>query len=202
MASRDKGPGMEKIPFLWEDQEPSEAQIERINTENLKRHANFRIAAEHVSRALSEIAAVRKIILFGSVAIPPFKEMPSSGRFAEKGVEVYHHCDDVDMAVWMDDVKCINELRTARVRGLSLLHKGEGIGVAHHQVDVFLLDCNTGKYLGRLCIFGRCPAKKYVCGVEGCGKTPFLRMHDGFVFDPGIFRGSETICLYDRRGNE
>jgi hypothetical protein len=33
------------------------------------------------------------------------------------------------------------------------------IGVAHHQVDIFLLDV-TGTSLGRLCHFNQCPKHK------------------------------------------
>ncbi len=199
MSSIDRDSDIEKVPLLWEDHEPSETQIERINTENLKRHANFRIAADYVSNAFSSIVSVRKIVLFGSVAIPPYRKKTLNGKFTGNGVEVYHHCDDLDLAVWIDDVKYINELRTARVRGLSLLQQEKGTGVAHHQVDVFVLDGNTGIYLGRLCIFGKCPAKKYVCRVAGCGATQYLRIHDGFLFDPSIFNASGTVCLYDRR---
>ena len=33
-------------------------------------------------------------------------------------------------------------------------------GVAHHQVDGFLVDATTGNYLGRLCCFNQCPKHK------------------------------------------
>ncbi len=40
------------------------------------------------------------------------------------------------------------------------------IGVAHHQVDIFLLDV-TGASLGRLCPFNQCPKHKLQCRAEG-----------------------------------
>lgn len=199
MIDNVNGPGMGNISFLWEDQEPSEVQIERINSQNLKRHANFKIAAEYVSSAFSEITTVRKIVLFGSVGTPPRTETLPTERLTGKGVEVYRACADIDIAVWIDSGKAIGELRTARVRALSLLLHEKGIGVAHHQVDVFLLYGFSGSYMGRLCIFGRCPARKYVCRVAGCGRTPFLRIHEGFVFKQDVFSGSEGICLFERR---
>ncbi len=201
MPNSADGPGTEKLSFLWEDQAPSETQIERINTENLKRHANFRTAADYVSRGLATIRAVRKIALFGSVAVPPYREKLPVGRFTDRDIEVYHPCADIDIAVWIDETGSIDELRTARLRALALLLQEKGIGVAHHQVDIFLLDDGTGDYLGRLCIFGRCPAGKYVCGVEGCGKTPFIRIHDGFIFKSMVFDKSEALCLYEHSEN-
>jgi hypothetical protein len=74
---------------------------------------------------------------------------------------------------------------------------GQNIGIAHHQVDVFLLEPRTDRYLGRLCIFGQCPKGKKECRVEGCGKTPFLQRHDEFTFDwSAASQGS--IVLYER----
>lgn len=77
-----------------------------------------------------------------------------------------------------------------------LWHERE-IGVAHHQVDVFLLDA-SGKYLGRLCRFNRCPKHKPQCRVDGCGRLPFLQQHDGFVLDAESLRPERIHVLDDR----
>ena len=73
------------------------------------------------------------------------------------------------------------------------------MGVAHHQVDVFLFEPRTDRYLGRLCHFGACPKEKPECRVAGCGAALFLRQHERFVFDPRSLE-SGGIVLFDREG--
>ena len=188
------------ISFLWEGQEPSQAEIDRVNADNLRRRQNFSIAAEYVARAYSSIPAVHRIVLFGSVAAPPFKERYLRGRNDLTCVEVYHACADIDLAVWIDDVRSIDDLRSARLAALSELLVEKGIGVAHHQVDVFILNYPDGAYLGRLCVFGKCPARKYVCKAEGCGRIKFLRLHQGFAFMMAKLEASHPLCLFPGRG--
>ena len=71
------------------------------------------------------------------------------------------------------------------------------VGVAHHQVDVFLLDA-ASTYLGRLCCFNQCPKHKPDCHAVNCGKIPFLRQHDGFVLDRDSLRLDRIQVLYNR----
>jgi hypothetical protein len=83
------------------------------------------------------------------------------------------------------------------LRALNRLWEEKEIGVAHHQVDIFLLDI-TGRYLGRLCSFNQCPKHKPECRADGCGKVPFLRQHDRFVLDADALRPARIDVLYDR----
>jgi hypothetical protein len=73
-----------------------------------------------------------------------------------------------------------------------------GIGVAHHQVDVFLLQRSSGRYLGRRCKFTQCPKGKPECLVPGCGQTPLLQQHEDFALDPQALRPERVIILHDR----
>lgn len=73
-----------------------------------------------------------------------------------------------------------------------------GFGVAHHQVDAFLIDPGSDRYLGRLCHFGTCPKGKPECRVPGCGSALFLRQHEEFVFDPRSLDPSRCTLLFDR----
>lgn len=188
-----------KISFLWEGQEPSEAEIRRANEDSLRRRNNFTVAADYVATAFSSIPAVHRIVLFGSVAAPPYKESYLHAHNENTGVEVYHMCADIDLAVWIDTTQSIGDLRGARIDALSRLMSEKGIGVAHHQVDVFILDKRDDRYLGRLCIFRKCPAGKYVCGADGCGSPRFLRIHEGFNFTMSTMESSYPKCLYVRR---
>src|SRR5437762_3568369 len=139
----------------------------------LKRYEAFRAAADYVARALAAQPSVRRVALFGSVASGPRSE---SGR-RRRGL--FHEPKDVDLAVWLDRVGDLDDLRRFSAKALQRLWHEKEFGVAHHQVDIFLLDA-TGQYVGRLCHFNQCPKHKPECQVERCGDVPFLQQHDGF----------------------
>jgi hypothetical protein len=119
---------------------------------------------------------------------------PSLGRVRRFHL---HEPKDVDIAVWLDDATEVERLRVLRSRAVHRLWEEREIGVAHHQVDVFLLDA-SGMYLGRLCWFNQCPKHKPECRAVNCGNIPFLRQHDGFVLDPDSLRLDRIRVLYDR----
>jgi hypothetical protein len=56
-------------------------------------------------------------------------------------------------------------------------------GVAHHQVDIFLIECPKGK-----------PE----CWAAGCGAQPFLQLYEGFRLDPGALYGEHNMVLFER----
>jgi hypothetical protein len=143
--------------------------------DTLKRYEAFREAAAYVSAAFEIVPAVRRVALIGSVAAAP-RIAPRRKRGQ------LHDPKDVDLAVWLDDAVDFDGLRKLSAQALRRLWEEKGMGVAHHQVDTFLLD-TKGVYLGRLCHFGQCPKHKPACQAFGCGKLPFLQQHDGFVFD-------------------
>ncbi|MCY3755431.1 MAG: hypothetical protein OXG99_15255 [Alphaproteobacteria bacterium] len=72
------------------------------------------------------------------------------------------------------------------------------IGVAAHQVDVFILEPGTDRYLGRLCAFNACPKGKRECLVSGCGDMPFLRQHDEFEWWADTLAPGGAVRLFDR----
>ena len=73
-----------------------------------------------------------------------------------------------------------------------------GSGVAVHEVELFLLEPSTDRYLGRLCYFKRCPAEKRDCWMEGCGRERFLKQLDEFSFWPETIASEAMLRLYDR----
>ena len=159
----------------------------------LKRYEACRAAADYVAGALAAQPSVRQVALFGSVA-----SGPRSGQ-AGRRRGLFHEPKDVDLAVWLDRVGDLDDLRRLSAKALQRLWHEKEFGVAHHQVDIFLLDA-TGKYVGRLCHFNHCPKHKPECQVERCGEVPFLQQHDGFDFDgTHSLRPDRIRVLFERR---
>ena len=182
---------------LWLDPDPTQNEIEDEDRLRLRHREAFRRAADYVAVAFARLAFVQRVVLFGSVAQPPRREAPRQRRYRRAGARLWHESKDVDLAVWLSEVSDLKALQRARGSALNDLLVDLDMGVAHHQVDVFLFEPRTDRYLGRLCHFGVCPKDKPECRVAGCGAALFLRQHDGFVFDPrSLERG--TVVLFDR----
>jgi len=164
----------------------------------LARQASFRRAAEVVTAELAMVPEVRAITLFGSVARPLEREVPRFQPFRHHRIEVLHECKDIDLAVWIDRFDHLAALNRARSRAVADLFRDAGIGVAHHQVEIFLFRQGWHDYRGRLCTFGQCPKGKVECLTPGCGRELFLKQHAGFVLAPDAVAAG--ILLY-KRGN-
>ncbi len=184
----------------WDpDEPPSDQDIREQNDLLLRRQREFRTAAEWVTRELAKLPVVTKVALFGSVASPLKKEVPRFREFRRAGVEVWHECKDVDLAVWITDTGDLKRLKKASSRALNALLERRNIGVAHHQVDMFLLEPDTDRYLGRLCCFGVCPKEfKPECQVPGCGASRFLQQHANFTFHADSLAPGRAEVLFDR----
>jgi hypothetical protein len=70
--------------------------VKEHNCAALRRQEGFRLAADYVARAFACIPAVRKIALFGSVAVPLTREAPRRRPLRRAGVQVLHECKDLD----------------------------------------------------------------------------------------------------------
>ncbi|UCC32065.1 MAG: hypothetical protein JSU86_07245 [Phycisphaerales bacterium] len=182
----------------FNDEPPSNKEIAEQNRFMLRRQKEFRIAADHIAQSLSDVPVVQRVMLFGSVAVPLKKEVPRFKEYRRAGITVWHECKDVDLAVWVDDLSNLKRLQRARSRSLNDLFRDQQIGVAHHQVDIFILEPGTDRYLGVLCCFGRCPKGKPECLVAGCGAAPFLQQHEDFTFRPDALASERVVVLYDR----
>jgi len=184
---------------FWAEGDPlSLREIEKENQYMLKRQEDFRKAAEYVFSAFALVPEVEKVALLGSVASPLWKEVPRFRPYRKAGIEIWHECKDVDMAVWVSDLNRLRSLQLARSTALNDLLRDKNIGVAHHQVDVFLMEPMTDRYLGRLCTFNECPKGKRECDVPGCGKIPFMRQHEHFVLDDEMMNPEQIVILYER----
>ena len=179
---------------------PSKQKIEEQDQYMLRRQRNFRLAADVVADAFAQLPEVERVVLFGSVAVPLEREVPRFREFRRHGIAVWHECKDVDLAVWLSDLTHLRNLQKARSRTLNEIYQKQNVGVAHHQVEVFIIEPGTDNYLGRLCAFTRCPKDKLDCLVPGCGDTPFLKQLKGFILSKAALELNKTITLFDRQG--
>jgi len=187
--------------LIFEDQDdpPDSQDIQEENQAMLNRQEQFRIAAKHVADSLSNIPELQKAVLFGSVARPLEKEVPRFRKFRRAGIAISHECQDVDMAVLVSDLSRLKAIQKARSQALNNLLAEKQIGVAHHQVDIFVIEPKTNRYLGRLCIFGSCPKGKDKCRVPRCGESRFLQQHEGFKFESRDLDDETSVVLFERR---
>ena len=182
------------LAWTWDDDHiphdfgpPSDEDMEQENTLMLRQQCLFRWAAESVAIAMSELPEVQAVMAFGAVARPL------------KRNQILHQCADLDLAVWLAGISDLKMLKNAMSRGLSTVQDTPYGGVAHHQVDVHILDSGTGDYRGRLCGFRECPKPgKSQCRVQDCGAQPFLRQLEGFRWNSGRFLSEPRVTLFDR----
>jgi hypothetical protein len=176
------------------------AEIEEQNRYLLERQRQFRVAADVAAEAWMAFPEVQAIAVIGSVAKPLWKEIPRFREFRRAGVEVWHECADLDLALWIDSQDGLRELRRAGERALrNAFESGAGISVASHQMDVFLFEPGTDHYLGRLCAFNQCPKGKWDCRVPGCGAIPFNKRVADFAPRADLLAGADDAMLY-RKG--
>jgi hypothetical protein len=173
------------------------AEIEAQNADLLKRQREFRMAADVAADAWMAFPEVQAVALIGSVAKPLWKEVPRFSEFRRAGVEVWHECKDLDLALWIDSQDRLRELRRAAGRALRVAYEsGAGVSVVDHQMDVFLFEPGTDHYLGRLCSFNQCPKGKRDCLVPGCGAIPFNKRVADFKPSADILAGANDAMLY------
>jgi hypothetical protein len=175
-------------------------KIAEQNRYLLRQQQDFRRAADVVTDALMIFEEIEAIAVIGSVAKALWKEVPRFSEFRRQGIEVWHECKDVDLAVWISSQHRLGTLRKARDRALREAYEaGTGPSTANHQVEIFLIEPGTDRYLGRLCNFSACPKDKPQCATAGCGAIPFNKVVDGFVPDADLLASAPYATLY-RRG--
>ncbi len=165
----------------------------------LRQQHDFRKAADIATNALMTFEEVEAIAVIGSVAKALWKEVPRFREFRRAGIEVWHECKDLDLAVWISSQLRLGALRRARDSALrSGYESGKGPSIANHQVEIFLIEPGTDRYLGRLCKFNECPKGKPECRMPGCGAVPFNKRVDGFVPHADLLASVSYALLYQR----
>lgn len=177
----------------------SSAGIEHQNEDLLDRYRTFRRAADAIANRWRRRPEVLAIRLIGSLAVAPWKAVPRFQPYRRKRIRLWHECKDLDLAIWLPDLNGLNELRRAKNKVLKDMYEAEGgDGVASHNVDTFILEPGTDRYLGRLCEFNKCPKGKRECQVAGCGDTLFLRQHEDFKWRENTIADDRSMVLFDR----
>ncbi len=193
---------LESVEAELERHELSPEGVTEANRHLIERQALFRQAADVVTAALAGFDEVVAVTLFGSVANPLWKEVPRFSNYRRAGIALWHECADVDIAVWLDHLDRLREMRRRINRALPIIFEETGLGVASHQLDIFVLEPGTDRYLGRMCQFKACPAGKAECLAPECGTTPFLQQHEGFVLQPDAIGPARAVRLFDRTTRE
>lgn len=185
---------------MWERRgPPDEADIAETTSRMIRGQYLYRWGAQSVAIAMSRMPEVRKAAAFGAVAQPLRMQVPRFGDYRRYRIEVPHECADLDLAVWLDDFSRLKELKRALADGLRPLQDSPYGGIAHHQVDVHVFDAASGRYRGRVCIFGQCPKPgKRECLVPNCGEKPFLQQFDDSHFNDARFEREPKVTLFDR----
>ena len=161
---------------------------------------DFRRAADIVTDALAAFEEVEAVAVIGSVAKSLWKEVPRFSEFRRAGIELWHECKDLDLAAWVSSQHRLGEMRRAGTAALrKACERGRGPSTASHQVEIFLIEPGTDRYLGRLCKYNACPKGKPDCRVPGCGAVAFNKRVDGFVPDADLLSSANYAMLY-RRG--
>ena len=181
-----------------EDHPLSERGIEQQNEVLLRRYREFRRDADAVAAAWRAHPEVIAVSLIGSVARAPWKEVPRFAPYRRARVALSHECKDVDLALWLKHLDSLDGLRRAKARALRTLWDEAAIGIASHQVDVFILESVTDRYLGRLCDFNARPKGKDECRIPGCGNVALLRQHEGFRWRPESLAEGCAVRLFER----
>jgi hypothetical protein len=177
---------------------PTRAEIAAQDCYLVARQAAFRRAADAIAVEFAKRPEVRAVTLFGSVARPLLRGVTRFQPYRTLGIKLLHECADVDIAIRIDRIDNLAALNRARTQAVANLLRETGIGVAHHQVDIFLFGDSWDNYLGRLCTYGQCPKDKVDCLTPGCGRALFLKQHEGFVLWPDALAADRGVPLYER----
>lgn len=173
--------------------------IDRQNHYLLERQRRFRLTADLVADAWIAFPEVQAVAVIGSVAKALWKEVSRFREFRREGIEVWHECGDLDLALWVDSQHRLGPLRRATDMALRKAYEaGDNAGVVGNQLDVFLFEPGSDRYLGRLCKFNQCPKGKVDCLVPGCGAVPFNKVVADFEPRADLLAAAADAMLYRR----
>jgi len=177
----------------------SYGEIHEQDMAMLRRQSDFRKAASLLARELGSMEEVLSVVLFGSVALPLWKEVPRFSRLRQRRIKIYHECANIDLAIRVTHADRAAEMRQAGSRLVSgLVDHGIHLSIAHHHFCLHLIDAATNRYLGMVCHYNQCPKHKDPCRVPGCGAKQFVQILPWFHFKPERLNPHNSLVLFDR----
>jgi len=173
----------------------AEIALERESSQ--RRQDEFRTVAGYAAEEFAKLAEVRRVVLFGSVAVPLVEYYPRSGKYRSMRASALRECGDIDLAVWVNDIGNLRALQLARNSAARRFTAEHQYGPAPHQIDVFIMDADSGRFVGNLCCFKDCPKGKPDCWVEGCGNPPHLKLYNNFKLQLSALSPTKSVVLYE-----
>ncbi|MDR0327065.1 MAG: cupin domain-containing protein [Planctomycetaceae bacterium] len=168
------------------------------NKNALKRHQSFIVFALILAERLIEYPEVERIALFGSLAKPPVLEpYPYSKYLRNRGVHIFHSPKDIDLAIWLSSLDNLSTIRKTMSKIVGDMME-QTLGLSDDRVELFVFDHQSGKYLGRVCHFNRCPKGYNDCVHQRCGVPKHLKTMEGFVFHPEAISRVNSEVLFER----
>lgn len=179
----------------------SYGEIYEADQRMLRRQADFRNAARAVTERLAAMPEVQQVLLFGSVALPLWKEVPHHKRLRQRNIRIFHECANIDMAVWVSSPAKAELMRKACSQVVNdLARKNIYLSIAHHSFSIHLIQETDDQYLGMVCHFNKCPKHKRECEVPGCGAHPFVQILPWFRLKPDRLNEFNSQILFHREG--
>jgi cupin 2 domain-containing protein len=165
----------------------------------LKRHQSFIAVVLELTERLIKHSEVERIALFGSLARPPALEPhPYSKRLRDRGVHIFHSPKDIDLAIWLSSLGNLGAIRKTMTKTISDMAE-QTPGLCDGSVELFVFNHQSGKYLGRVCHFSKCPKEHNDCFIQGCGTPKHLKTMKDFVLHPEAVSRFNSEILFERR---
>lgn len=178
----------------------SYGEIHAEDQRMLRRQMDFRNAARAVAGHLAAMPEVREVRLFGSVALPLWKEVPRFPRLGHRKIRIFHECANIDLAVRVTSPANADRMRKACSQVVNDLNEREiYLNIAHQTFSIHLIDHAHNRYLGMVCHYNQCPKHKFECRVPGCGANRFVRILPWFQLKPHRLNEFNSQVLFQRQ---
>ena len=159
----------------------------------LTRYEKFIFAATEMAKRLTDFPEVEKIVLFGSLAKPPYrKRLPTRKR-----IWTFHQPCDIDLAIWLSSLEPLGAMRQTLAMLVKDISK-KVPGICDDRIELFVFDSKSSKYLGRVCHYRQCPKQGMECMVEDCGKPKHLKQMPDFKLAPDALTRIHSQLLFER----
>lgn len=177
----------------------SYGEIYQEDQRMLRRQKDFRNAARAVTEKLAAMPEVTQVRIFGSVALPLWKEVPYHSRLRHKNISIYHECANIDLAVWVTSPAGADLMRRSCSQVVAdLTDEDIFLNIAHHTFCIHLINQSDNRYLGMVCHFSKCPKGKRECMVRGCGANRFVQILPWFHLKASRLNEYNSQVLFQR----